>query len=121
MVPLAQCTCFRSGQGDAHKIISFQEQRECQYKLEADGFTIDRVGERVVSILGINCEQVWEKGKHPQTVKSRSLLCYRAVRELGINAAELARRIGISQQDISQSVKWGEVFVKENGYELMNS
>ena len=38
------------GQGDAHKIISFQEQRECQYKLEADGFTIDRVGERGVPI-----------------------------------------------------------------------
>jgi hypothetical protein len=88
--------------------------------LEADGFTIDREGERGVSVLGVNSEQVWEKGKHPQTVKARSLLCYRAVRELGINAAELARRIGISQQDISQRVKWGEVFVEENGYELMD-
>jgi hypothetical protein len=89
--------------------------------LEADGFTIDQVGERVASILGVNGKQVWEKGKHPQTAKARSLLCYRAVRELGINATELARRIGISQPAISQSVKWGEVFVKENGFELMDS
>jgi len=64
--------------------------------------------------------EVWEKGKHPQTVKARSLLCYWAVRELGISATELARRIGISQPAISQSVKRGEVIAKENGIKLMD-
>ncbi len=98
-----------------------REQRERQYQLEADGFTIDQVGERVASILGVKCEQVWEKGKYPQTVKARSLLCYWAVRELGISATELARQIGISQPAISQSVKRGEAIAKENGFKLMDS
>ena len=98
-----------------------QEKRERQYQLEADGFTIDQVAQRVAAILGIKCEQVWEKGKYPQTVKARSLLCYWAVRELGIGATELARRIGISQPAISQSVKRGEAIAKENGFELMDS
>jgi REP element-mobilizing transposase RayT len=98
-----------------------QEQRERQYQLEADGFTIDQVAQRVASILGVKCEQVWKKGKHPQTVKARSLLCYWAVRELGMSATELARRIGVSQPAISQSVKRGEVIAKENGFELMDS
>ncbi len=97
-----------------------QEQRERQYQLEADGFNIDQVAQRVAAMLGVKCEQVWKKGKHPQTVKARSLLCYWAVRELGISATELARRIGISQPAISQSVKRGEAIAKENGFVLMD-
>ena len=98
-----------------------QEKRERQYQLEADGFNVDQVAQRVAAILGVKCEHVWKKGKHPQTVKARSLLCYWAVGELGISATELARRIGISQPAISQSVKRGETIAKENGFELMDS
>ena len=97
-----------------------QEQRERQYQLEADGFTIDQVAQRVATILGVKFEQIWEKGKYPQTVKARSLLCYWAVRKLGLSATELARRIGMSQPAISQSVKRGEAIAKENGFELMD-
>jgi REP element-mobilizing transposase RayT len=98
-----------------------QEKRERQYQLEADGFTIDQVAQRVAAILGVKFAQVWEKGKHPQIVKARSLLCYWAVRELGISATAIARRIGISQPAISQSVKRGETIAKENGFELMDT
>lgn len=97
-----------------------QEKREHQYQLEAEGYGIDQVAERVAVLLGVKCEQVWEKGKHPQTVKARSLLCYWAARELGISATELARRIGITQPAISQSIKRGEAIAKENGFELMD-
>lgn len=97
-----------------------EEQRERQYQLEADGFTVDQVAQRVAALLKVSCERVWGKGKYRQTVKARSLLCYWAVRELGISATELARRIGISQPAISQSVKRGEIIAKENGFELMN-
>jgi len=37
------------------------------------------------------------------------------------SATELARRIGITQPAISQSVKRGEAIAKENGFELMDS
>jgi hypothetical protein len=85
-----------------------QEKRERQYQLEAEGYSIDQVAERVAVLLGVECERVWKKGKHPKTVKARSLLCYWGVRELGISATELARRIGITQPAISQSVKRGD-------------
>jgi len=97
-----------------------QEQRERQYQLEAAGYDIDQVVERVAALLGIQCEQIWKKGKHPKTVQARSLLCYWAVRELGISATEFARRIGISQPAISQSVKRGETIALENGFELID-
>jgi len=98
-----------------------QEKREGKYQLEAEGYGIDQVAERVAVLLGVECEQVWKKGKHPKTVKARSLLCYWAVRELGISATELARRIGITQPAISQSVKRGETIAKENGFEIIDS
>ena len=98
-----------------------QEQRERRYQLKATGFNIDQVAEKVAAILGIQCKQVWGKGKHPQTVMARSLLCYWAVHELGISATALARRIGITQPAVSQSVKRGEAIAKENGFELIDS
>ena len=96
------------------------EQRERRYRLEVEGFTIEQVAQRVAAILGVKSEKIWEKGKYPQTVKARSLLCYWAVRELGISTTELARRIGISQPAISQSVKRGEAIAKENRFELLD-
>lgn len=98
-----------------------QEQQERRYQLKATGFNIDQVAEKVAELLGIQCEQVWRKGKHPQTVMARSLFCYWAVSELGISATELARRIGITQPAVSESVKRGEAIAKENGFELIDS
>ncbi len=98
-----------------------QEKRERQYQLEAEGFTVDQVAERAAAILGVKSEQIWQKGKHRQIVKARSLLCYWAVLELGISTTELARRIGMTQSAISNSVYRGESIARENRYELKKS
>ena len=96
-----------------------EEKRERKYQLEAEGFTVDRLANRVAYILGLKSEDVWKKGKHPQIVRARSLLCYWAVNELGMTATELARRIGLTQSAISQSVKRGEAIADENRFELI--
>jgi putative transposase len=98
-----------------------REKRERRYQLQAAGFTLDQVAQRAAAIFGIKCEQVWQKGKHPQTVKARSLLCYWATDELGISATELSRRIGITQPAISQGVKRGAIIAKECGVKLTDS
>jgi REP element-mobilizing transposase RayT len=94
------------------------EKRERKYQLEAQGFTVDQAARQAAELLGVKSEQIWKKGKHPQTVKARSLLCYWAVHELGMRATELARRIGITQPAISQSVKRGESLAKKKGFML---
>jgi predicted DNA-binding protein YlxM (UPF0122 family) len=53
-------------------------------------------------------------------VKEKSLLCYWAVRDLGINMAELARRLNLSLSGVSLSVKRGERIVQEKGYKLID-
>jgi putative transposase len=85
-----------------------KEQYEERYLLQAQGHDLETVAQRVSALLGINPEQVWASGKHPLTVKARSLLCYWAVRELGFTATEVSRRLGVSQPSVSISVKRGE-------------
>ena len=64
---------------------------------------------------------IWATGKERTRVEARSLLCYWAVRDLGINMAELARRLNLSLLGVSLSVKRGERIVQEKGYKLTDS
>ena len=73
---------------------------------------MEKVTIRVSSELGIDPEQVWTVGKHPITVKARSLMCYWAVRRLGISTTELSKKLGVSQPSVSISVKRGEKIAK---------
>jgi hypothetical protein len=66
----------------------------------------------VATLLSLDQEIVARRGRFPDTVESRSVLCYRATREPGISTVELSKRPGISQPTSSQSVKRGEKIVK---------
>ncbi len=51
-------------------------------------------------------------------VRARSLLCFRAVRELGVNMKALARRLNISTVAESKSCAPGVEIVKRDKLEL---
>jgi biotin operon repressor len=70
--------------------------------------------------MDMSIEEVWSRGKYRRIVKARSLLCYWAVRELGISMASLSRRLHISSAAVSQSVQRGEILAKENHYHLIH-
>jgi hypothetical protein len=96
-----------------------QERLEERYRLQAQGYELDKVAIRVSSELGIDPEQVWRSGKHRLTVKARSLFCYWAVRKLGFSATELSVKLGLSQPSVSISVKRGEKIAKTEQLELI--
>jgi len=98
-----------------------KEQYEERYLLQAQEYNLDTVAQRVSALLGINPEQVWASGKHPLTVKARSLLCYWAVRELGFTATEVSRRLGVSQPSVSISVKRGEKIAMSEKLKLVGA
>jgi REP element-mobilizing transposase RayT len=98
-----------------------QEQLERKYRLAAEGFDFDKVVERVAAVFGIEVDRVLAAGKHPPTVKARSVLCYWAVRELGMNGMDVAAKLGCSQSSVSKSAKRGEAIASENKLQLMES
>lgn len=75
-----------------------------------DPYRVDRalaVGRTQCHLIGVKAEEVWAEGKYRPIVEARSLLCYWAVRELGVSMSSLARRLGISIPAVSDSVTRG--------------
>jgi len=90
-----------------------------KYDIQSRGFTVDSVADRVAEVLGIKQEDVWAAGRHRETVHARSLLCYWAVRKLGVTMISLSPLLNISVQAIGKSVIRGEKLAKAKRYSLI--
>ena len=87
--------------------------------LISKGYNLKAIADRVCSVMEIDVSEIWKTGKSRRRVAARSLLCFWAVRELGISMTELAKRLNLSLSGVSQSVKRGEKIAEINGYELL--
>jgi DNA-directed RNA polymerase specialized sigma24 family protein len=58
-------------------------------------------------------KEVWLPGRYKLTVEARSLVCYVAVREIGVTMRSLARRFGISTAAVSKAVARGRRIIEE--------
>jgi putative transposase len=96
------------------------EHLERKYHLRAQGFDLDRIASRVSALLGVDQRLIWGPGKERDRVKARSLLCYWAVRDLGIAMTELSGRLGLSLSGVGLSVRRGEILARSKGYKLIN-
>jgi len=67
-----------------------QEHMERKYHLLAQGVDLDRVARRVSDLMKVEQSGICAPGKERNRVKARSLLCYWAVRDLGIFGVRLA-------------------------------
>ena len=81
------------------------------------------IGSNIVEELVKRGEKVrvldnFSTGKQQHIVNARSLLCYWAVRELGVSMSSLSRRLGISLPAISKSVTRGKQIAEDNAFKL---
>ncbi len=97
------------------------EQLERRYDLKAKGYDFEAVVQRVVKLLGMESNQVLTSSKNKQSVRARSLVCFWAFSELGMNQTELAQKFGITQPAVSSAVRKGEKIVKAKDYELIEN
>ena len=110
------------GNGDfVEQVLSAtEEQMEQKYALLASGIDVDKIAQRVSELVEVDVSAMMATGKEPWRVKARSLLCYWAVREVGITMAELSRRLKISLSGVSLSVQRGEKIAQDYGYALID-
>jgi len=85
-----------------------KEQLERRYWLKAQGYDIDRVVEKVAEIFDMDAEQILRQGNQPLRVKAKSLVCFWAVRELGLSGTSVGKWLKLSQSAVSRSVARGE-------------
>ena len=95
-----------------------RQRFERRYHHQAKGHDLDWLTGRVAGLLNLEREVVTRPGRYPETVEARSVLCYWAVRELGLSTVDLAGRLGISQPTASQSVKRGEKIVRDKSLKV---
>lgn len=111
------------GDGDfvGRVLASAEEVMEKRYALRARGLDLASIASRVTEVLGVKAEEVWAKGKYRRIVEARSLLCYWAVRELGVPMSFLAQRLGISIPSVSESVTRGRGIAERKGFFLLKT
>ena len=94
------------------------EQMEQRYKLQAQGFDFENVVSRVAEVLDIKADQILIADKQHQRAKSRSLVCYWAVKELKMKATAVSKLLGITQSAVSKAVLRGEKLALEKNLKL---
>ena len=68
-----------------------KESFEQRYALKSAGVDLNFIVERVAALLDMSVEDVWREGKFKHLVRARGLLCFWAVRELGLSMASISR------------------------------
>jgi putative transposase len=91
---------------------------ERRYAFRARGINVNCLAEIVAKLLDMPAEAVWLEGRYKHLVTARSLICFWAVRYLGIDMTSLARCFKISTVAVSKSVKRGAEIVTNEGYDL---
>jgi putative transposase len=74
---------------------------------------MDHLLQAVAEVMAIPPAEVMAPGKWRQRVRARSLLCYWAVRELGMTMTAMALKSGLSVPAIGMAVRRGEEIVRE--------
>jgi putative transposase len=89
-----------------------------RYAMRATGLDFDGLVSHVAHVMGKSPAEVLKRGKEPDLVKARNLLCYWATRELGMTSVEIARRLRLCQSSVSRCALRGETTAAENNYHL---
>ena len=88
------------------------------YELKSLGYDLDKICHRVSKIHGLDKEEVYSKGRRKNQVKARDLLCYWAVRKLGVSCTDMAKRLGMSQPGVGYAVSRGKKTAKKHKLQL---
>jgi putative transposase len=93
-----------------------EEHLEERYRLQVEGYDLEKLIERVGEITEVSPEKIMGSGKDRKSVQARSILCHWATDSLGISQTHLAKILKLSQPAVSQAVRRGKDFAKSQSY-----
>jgi hypothetical protein len=97
-----------------------EETPERQHRYKREGFDFDKALQLAANVFELDTREIIAAGKQPLRVQARSLLCYWAVRELGLSTTSVAARRGLGQPAVSRAVQRGERLALKQDYRLDN-
>lgn len=69
------------------------------------GYDFDKILESVADLFEMETGKILQSSKWPQRAQARSLVCYRAVRQLSIDITTVGEKLGLTQSSISKAVR----------------
>jgi putative transposase len=101
-------------------ILSEADERiDRRYELKSRGYNLEKLAQRVGEIYQIEREDLYSKSRQKIRADARSVFCYWAVRELGVEGTQIAKRLRMSQPGVAYAVSRGERIVKEKAIQMM--
>jgi putative transposase len=73
----------------------------------------------VAEIFAVKPDEIWKPGNQRLRVKARSLVCYWAVRELGMSGTSVGKLLGLGQPAVSRAVVRGEKLTQDMNLSLI--
>ena len=101
-----------------HALQAAEDDLEKKSRYHRENIDLEKVILAVGMVLGMEPAEVCAAEKKPRYVRACSLLCYWAVREIGVTETVLARYLNVSQPAIAQAVSRGERIVAEKQWDL---
>ena len=89
-----------------------------RFRLREQGYDIEKVIERVSDLFSMSKPDILNPSRQRQWVMARSVLCYWAIRELGMSGSELSDVLGLNQSSVSRAVGRGEKHVNDRKLRL---
>ena len=74
----------------------------------------------MAEVFEIEPEEIWKPGNQPLRVRARSLVCYWAVRELGMSGTSVGKLLSLGQSAVSRAVARGGKLAQELNLNLIN-
>jgi putative transposase len=101
-------------------ILSEADERiDRRYELKSRGYNLEKLAQRVGEIYQVEREDLYSKSRQKIRADARSVFCYWAVRELGVEGTQIAKRLRMSQPGVAYAVSRGERIVKEKAIQMM--
>jgi len=91
-----------------------------RYELKGRGYTLDKLAQRVGEIYQIEREDLYSKSRQKIRAEARSVFCYWAVRELGVEGTQIAKKLQMSQPGVAYAVRRGERVVKAKAIQMID-
>jgi chromosomal replication initiation ATPase DnaA len=96
-----------------------EESLNRHYELKAQGFDLQYISTKAAEIFQIERDEIYSPARQSRIVSARSLVCFWAVRELGLSLSELARTFKMSVPGIGYAVARGERIAKHKNLSLV--
>jgi REP-associated tyrosine transposase len=95
------------------------ERMDRRSELKSRGYTIEKLEQRVLGFYQIEREELYSKSRQKVRSEARSVFCYCAVRELGVEGTYMAKRLKMSQPGVAYAIVRGERIVKVNNFQMI--